>query len=396
MTEQVPLTVIAKEWGRIGVLGFGGPPAHILLLRRLCVEQRGWLAASEFEDGIAATNLLPGPASTQLAIFTAWRVRGTAGALVGGAAFILPGLVLILLLSALFLAGNPPRWVLGAAAGAGAAVAAVAAQAASALVPASLQRSGAGAARVRWVCYLLLGAAAAILTGPWLVLVLLATGTAEIAFRRGARRISRTGDTAPPRPKGDAPRAALPLLVPGLAATGGFGALAWVAFKVGALSYGGGFVIIPLMQQDAVHRYHWMTDGQFLNAVALGQITPGPVVQTVAVVGYAAAGVLGGLFAAAVAFGPSFLLVLLGAAHFDRLRANTAVQDFLTGAGPAVIGAIAGSAIPLALALHQPWQYAILALAAAWLLLLRRTVVPCLLAAATLGTLAAISGLTLP
>ncbi|OKJ15680.1 chromate efflux transporter [Kitasatospora sp. CB01950] len=396
MAEQVPLRVIAKEWGRIGVLGFGGPPAHILLLRRLCVEQRGWLAASEFEDGIAATNLLPGPASTQLAIFTAWRVRGTAGALVGGAAFIVPGLVLILLLAALFLAGDPPRWVLGAAAGAGAAVAAVAVQAAGALVPASLQRSGGGAARVRWVCYLLLGAAAAILTGPWLVLVLLATGAAEIAFRRPARRTSRTGDTAPPRPEGDAPRAALPLLVPGLAATGGLGALAWVALKVGALSYGGGFVIIPLMQQDAVHRYHWMTDGQFLNAVALGQITPGPVVQTVAVVGYAAAGVLGGLFAAAVAFGPSFLLVLLGAAHFDRLRANTAVQDFLTGAGPAVIGAIAGSALPLALALHQPWQYAILGLAALWLLVLRRGVVPCLLAAGALGTVAALCELALP
>ncbi|MFI9786806.1 chromate efflux transporter [Kitasatospora sp. NPDC051984] len=400
MTEQVPLTVIAKEWGRIGALGFGGPPAHILLLRRLCVEQRGWLAASEFEDGIAATNLLPGPASTQLAIFTAWRVRGTAGALVGGAAFILPGLALILLLAALFLAGNPPRWVLGAAAGAGAAVAAVAAQAATALVPASLQRSGGGPARIRWACYLLLGAAAAILTGPWLVLVLLATGAAEIAFRRGARRTSRTGDTAAPatrRPEGDTPpRSALPLLVPGLAATGGLGALAWVAFKVGALSYGGGFVIIPLMQQDAVHRYHWMTDGQFLNAVALGQITPGPVVQTVAVVGYAAAGILGGLLAAFVAFAPSFALVLLGAAHFDRLRANTAVQDFLTGAGPAVIGAIAGSALPLALALHHPWQYAILALAAIWLLALRRGVVPCLLAAGTLGTLATLSGLPLP
>ncbi|MFD8593445.1 chromate efflux transporter [Kitasatospora sp. NPDC059646] len=396
MTEQVPLAVIAKEWGRIGVLGFGGPPAHILLLRRLCVERRGWLAASEFEDGIAATNLLPGPASTQLAIFTAWRVRGTAGALVGGAAFILPGLVLILLLAALFLAGDPPRWVLGAAAGAGAAVAAVAVQAASALVPASLLRSGAGPARVRWACYLLAGAAAAILTGPWLVLVLVGAGAAEIAFRRRGRRISRTGDTAPPRAEGDPPRAALPLLVPGLAATGGLGALAWVAFKVGALSYGGGFVIIPLMQQDAVHRYHWMTDGQFLNAVALGQITPGPVVQTVSVVGYAAAGVLGGLLAAAVAFAPSFLFVLFGAAHFDRLRANTAVQDFLTGAGPAVIGAIAGSALPLALALHHPWQYAVLALAALWLLALRRAVVPCLLGAGVLGVLAVLSGLPLP
>ena len=112
--------------------------------------------------------------------------------------------------------------------------------------------------------------------------------------------------------------------VPVTIATGGLLSLAWVAFKVGALSYGGGFVIVPLMQNDAVNHYHWMTGGQFLNAVALGQITPGPVVQTVAVVGYAAAGVGGGLLAAAVAFSPSFAFILLGGDRFDRIRARRA------------------------------------------------------------------------
>jgi len=374
--ERVGLRTIAREWGRIGCLGFGGPPAHILLLRRLCVEQRGWLRADEFEDGIAATNLLPGPASTQLAIFTAWRLRGAPGALVGGACFIAPGLVLILALSVLFLAGDPPAWVLGAAAGAGAAVPAVALQAAAALVPASLKRAGTGrAARARWAGYALAGAAAAVLTGPWLVLVLLGAGLTEIAVRRAGHR------------------AVLPLLVGSVPAAGGLGALAWVAFKVGALSYGGGFVIIPLMQYDAVHRYHWMTDGQFLNAVALGQVTPGPVVQTVAVVGYAAAGIAGGLLAAAVAFTPSFLFVLFGAAHFDRLRADQRVQDFMTGAGPAVTGAIAGSALPLGLALQYPWQAAALALALLWLLAARRGTVSCLLGAGALGVLATLAGL---
>ncbi len=102
------------------------------------------------------------------------------------------------------------------------------------------------------------------------------------------------------------------------------------------------------MRSDAVDHYHWMTNAQFLNAVALGQITPGPVVQTVAVVGYAAAGLGGGLLAAAIAFGPSFAFVLIGGPRFDRLRANAAVQAFLDGAGPAAIGAIAGSAVVLA------------------------------------------------
>jgi chromate transporter len=167
----------------------------------------------------------------------------------------------------------------------------------------------------------------------------------------------------------------------------------WTAVKVGALSYGGGFVIIPLMRADAVDRYHWMTSDQFLYAVALGQITPGPVVQTVAVVGYAAAGIIGGLIAAAVAFAPSFVFVLAGARHFDRLRANTTVQRFLAGAGPAAIGAIGGSALLLGLSLTHLWQIPVLVLTAGWLLVARRGVVVALLAAAVLGAVAALAGL---
>ena len=173
---------------------------------------------------------------------------------------------------------------------------------------------------------------------------------------------------------------------------GGLGALCWVAFKVGALSYGGGFVIIPLMQHDAVVTYHWMTGAQFLNAVALGQITPGPVVQTVAVVGYAAGGLGGGLLAAAVGFAPSFCFILAGASHFDRLRADTRIQAFLSGAGAAVIGAIAGSAIPLGRELGHLWQLGVLGLAAVWLLGLKRAVVPALLAAGVLGVVAVMAG----
>ena len=175
------------------------------------------------------------------------------------------------------------------------------------------------------------------------------------------------------------------------AAVGGLGALVWVAFKVGALSYGGGFVIVPLMQHDAVTTYHWMTDAQFLNAVALGQITPGPVVQTVAVVGYAAGGVGGGLLAALIAFAPSFAFVLVGGRHFDQIRANRDVESFLTGAGPAVIGAIAGSAIPLGLSFGHLWQIPVLVGALVWLLVLRRGVVTSLLIAGAIGVVIAVA-----
>lgn len=377
--EAVPLTTIAREWGRLGCIGFGGPPTHIALLRRLCVEDREWLTAAEFEDGIAVVNLLPGPASTQLTIYAAWRLRGVAGALVGGACFIVPGLVVILGLAALFLAAHPPLAVRGAALGAGAAVPGVALQAAGGLVPASWRRAGSGAgAKGRWMAYAGAGALAAALIGPWLVLVLGAAGLVEIAAR---------GGPGPGRAYGVAP---LPLL--GVVGVGGLGALAWVAFKVGALSYGGGFVIIPLMQHDAVHGYHWMTSTQFLSAVALGQVTPGPVVQTVAVVGYAAGGVGDGLLASLVAFSPSFAFVLAGGPHFDRLRASRTVQAFLTGAGAAAIGAIAGSAIPLGLALAHLWQLGVLGLALLWLLLARRGIVTGLVGAAALGIVAALAG----
>jgi chromate transporter len=369
--RSIPLREVLREWGRIGCLGFGGPPAHIALLRELVVDRRGWLGDDELEDAIAACNLLPGPASTQLAIYTAWRVRGRLGALVGGLAFILPGLIAILALSALFLAERPPEWVRGAGAGAGAAVAAVAVQAGVGLLAPSWRRTP---TRARWTVYAALGALATATVGAWVVLVLFACGAFEVSRRRIGVH-------------------AWPLLA---AAPAPLGGLAWVALKVGALSYGGGFVIVPLMQSDAVDRYRWMTAEQFLNAVALGQVTPGPVTHTVAAVGYAAAGIGGALLAAAVAFAPSFAFVLLGAPRFDRLRAQPDARAFLDGAGPAAIGAILGSAFTLARALSEPWQAAVLAAAAVALLALRRGVVETLLAAGAAGALLVLAGAPAP
>jgi chromate transporter len=185
--------------------------------------------------------------------------------------------------------------------------------------------------------------------------------------------------------------AVAPVLAAGAIGSGVLLSVAWVAFKVGALSYGGGFVIIPLMQSDAVSHYHWMTSAQFLNAVALGQITPGPVVQTVAVVGYAAAGLIGGILASLVAFSPSFAFILLGADRFDQIRGDRRARAFLAGAGPAAIGAIYGSAIPLTRALSHTWQYAVLAGALALLLLLSRGVVLTLLSAGAAGVVIALT-----
>jgi chromate transporter len=261
------------------------------MLRRLVIDRYEWMDARSFEDANAACGMLPGPASTQLAIFCAYRVAGPWGAIVGGLGFAVPAIVMVLALSILFLSSAPPKWVIGVGAGAGAAVAAVAVHAALGLLAPSFERvraaRGRGRGRVlRWFAYLFVAAVAAATIGSYLVLVLLACGAFELAWRR--RTVAALSFN--------------PLMLAAVAGgAGGFGALAWTAFKVGALAYGGGFVTVPLMQADAVHVYHWMTGGQFLNAVALGQVTPGPIVATVAAVGYAAHGIAGGVLAAVVA-----------------------------------------------------------------------------------------------
>ncbi|MBJ7332064.1 MAG: chromate efflux transporter [Solirubrobacteraceae bacterium] len=377
----VSTSELLREWGRIGVLGFGGPPAHISMLRELCVEDREWIDARHFEDANAACGLLPGPASTQMAILMAHHVAGLRGALVGGLAFILPGLAIILVLSALYLGGTPPEWVRGLAAGAGAAVIAVVAQAGVSFGRAALE-GRVGAERTRAIAYALFAGGVTVITGAWVVLALLACGFAELAIRR----------------RGWSDRAvsvALPALVVAATGVAALPALAWTAFKVGALSYGGGFVIIPLMQADAV-RHGWMTDAEFGGALALGQITPGPVTHTIAVVGYSAAGIGGALLASLIAFAPSFLVVLMGGERFERVRANANARAFLDGAGPAAVGAILGASVLLLDGITETWQLAVVVVAALALFVARLGTVPVLLAAGAAGAVVALAGGSVP
>jgi chromate transporter len=373
---RVPLLTVLREWGRLGLIGFGGPPAHVVLLRELVVERHGWIDAREFEDANAACQLLPGPGSTQLAIYCGLRVGGLPGALVGGFGFIVPGLLMVLAIAALALGDAPPAWILGVGSGAGAAVVAVVIQAGFGLGRSSL----AGRRDVRGPLYVVAGFAAVVVAGPYVVVVLLGAGLLELAWRRRAHVALHAWPVA---------------LVVAASGASQLPALAWTALKVGALSYGGGFVTIPLMQEDAVERHDWMSHSEFLNAVAFGQLTPGPVTHTVSLVGWAAAGLLGALVASAIAFAPSFLAILLGGEHFGRLRENQAARAFLDGAGPAAVGAILGAAVPLAMGLEEWWQLAVLA-GAALLLLLGRAPLWALGGGALAGLVVALAGGPLP
>jgi chromate transporter len=361
-----------REWARIGATSFGGPPAQVALLRELCVDRRSWIDAQEFEDATAATQLLPGPGGTQLAIYCAARVGGGWGGALGGLAFILPGLVIVLAISAIALGSSPPLWIRGVGAGAAASVVAVVGEAGLSLARSSLSGRR-GWLLARAAAYLALGAAAAVAVGPFVVLVLVACGAFELGLRGGLGMFAW----------------------PVLAAASALPALAWTALKVGALSYGGGFVIIPLMQGDAVDAHHWMTRAEFVNAVAYGQLTPGPVVHTVAIVGWAAAGLGGALLAAAVGFAPSFVVIAALGRRFVQLRRSAPTRAFLDGAGPAAVGAILGAVVLLFGALEQAWQYAVLVMAAVVLGLGRGAFVV-LVGGATVGLIVAAAGGAVP
>jgi chromate transporter len=257
----------------------------------------------------------------------------------------------------------------------------VALNASRGLLPASWRRIGdARSQRLRWVGYAVVGAVAAAWFGEYLVIALIACGVFEIVIRRRPQLESGATSSA---------------LVAGtlhVAAFGGLAALSWEAIKVGALSYGGGFVIVPLMQHDAVITYHWMTGPQFLNAVALGQVTPGPVVQTVAVVGYAAAGRWWCAARGSAGVRAVFRIRPRGRIKIRPNPRQPRSRVISHGAGPSVIGAIAGSAIPLARSLHFSWQIPVLLAVAVWLLVARRSVVTCLLIAGVVGIVVALVG----
>ncbi len=338
----------------------------------MMVERERWLTAREFQDAVAATSLLPGPASTQLAIFCARAVAGIRGAIVGGLAFIVPGFVLVVLLAELFLGHGQNDAVRGASAGAAAAVVVVIVLAGIGFARAFAAHAH-GALLVRSVLYAVAAALVTAFLGPWVLAVLLGSGAVELALRL---------------------RSALPLAW--LGSTAKLPALVWTALKVGGLSFGGGLVIIPLMQHDVVHAHHWLSDRQFADAVALGQLTPGPVVLTVSVVGYAVSGVAGAALAAAVAFAPSFAFVLAGAPYFGQLRERTGPRAFLDGAGPAAVGAIFGAAALLAPQAGKVWWQPLVLVAAVAAALLGRSSFLLLALGLALGLLAAAIGLSLP
>lgn len=316
---------------KLGVIGFGGPTAHVALMEDEAVVRRKWLDRRHFVDALATTNLVPGPNSTEMAIHIGFLRAGVPGALVAGISFILPAFVLMLGLSWAYFEYGTRAETEAVFYGLKPVVIAIIAGAVWRLARTSVT-----------------GAPHAVLFAAAFVIVLLAPGF-EVLVLLGAGLI---GVSLLPRlPGGRANVLVLPLLFL-IAVTTRWDdtllELAYVFLRTGGLLFGGGYVIIPLLEHDVVETYEWLTREQFLDGVALGQSTPGPITMTSTFVGYGAAGWSGAVVATVAVFAPAFVFATIVARFTDRLRAWKLGQDFLAGVGAAVAGAILASAVLLA------------------------------------------------
>jgi len=350
---------LLRVFGKLGIIGFGGPTAHIALFEDEIVSKRGWISRDQFVDALAATNIIPGPNSTEMAVHVGYRRAGVFGAVVAGAMFIAPAFLMMIVLSWAYFRWSGVAAVSDVFDGIKPAVIAV--------IVVTLWRLFKSS--VRDVPQFGLMAAAGALAyafTAWEPLILIAAGLAGVALY-----------TKP----GDYPRLPLRVVVPwpllGLPLAAAFfawrpgelGGLAIVFLRAGGLLFGGGYVMIPLIQDSVTKQHGWLTQRQFLDGVALGQATPGPIIITATFVGYAAAGLTGAAVATVAVFAPAFILAIVAGNFLERVRSWKMATAFLKGVGPAVVGTIAAVSVELGRdAITGGWTAAIAVagLALAW------------------------------
>ena len=337
----VSLTEIGRVFLKLGSVGFGGPLAHIALIQDEAVAKRGWLREAELLQGLALSQALPGPASTQLAIYVGFRLRRYRGAVVSGCAFILPAFFLMLALSWMYFRFQAVPAVQELFYGVTPVVLAV--------ILVSGYKLGKSVATDRMLLAALVASGALVAFNLLnIILLFVLAGVFGILVYGPSR--PRWGSTS-----GMCLAAAPPAVLL---------QLTWFFLKVGSLIYGGGLVIVPFIEQEVVNKLGWLTPKEFLDGLALGQMTPGPVVITATFIGYKVASYWGALVATAAIFLPSFLFIFLGAAYLEKIEHSPYVQAFLKPVNAAAVGAILGAFLTLSYrSLLQPIPLALFALA---------------------------------
>ena len=321
---------------RLGTFGFGGPIALAGYMQRDLVEERQWVSNSDYLEGLAFSQLSPGPLAAQLAMYIGWLRAGFIGATLVAVAFILPSFLMAVVLAALYVHFGSLPWIQGMFYGIGAAVIAIIARSALKLV-----RGTVGKDWLLWAIF-----AALAITTAWtqseIVWLFILCGVVAMLVK------------APPKPGRARSMVCLAVVNPMLAGIYGVAAVATLRvlflffLKAGAFVFGSGLAIVPFLYGGVVVKFHWLTERQFVDAVAVAMITPGPVVITSAFIGFLVAGPVGAIVAAAAVFAPPYLIVIFGAPYYRRFAQNRQVKAFVQGVTAAAVGAIAGAAYILA------------------------------------------------
>lgn len=309
---------------KIGFLGFGGPMAHIAMMDEDLVEKRKWASKEEFLEGLAVCNMLPGPASTQLGIYMGYLKGGLMGGVLAGIGFILPSFIIITLLSFLYFSYGTLPQLKSILYGINAVV--------IPLIGISLYKMSIKSIEGSKAFIIFIISAVAIYFGKAnIILVMTISGIAGVFIYYGFQKNNSKLNSL-----------MLPLFL--------------FFFKVGAFIYGGGLVIIPFIEAEVVEKLAWLTKEEFLAGIALGQITPGPVVITAAFIGYKIANVIGAFIATLAIFLPSFIFILGSAPYLKKIKNIPWIKGLLKGVNASVIGSILAALLSLVpKALIDPW-----------------------------------------
>ena len=342
---------------RLGALGFGGPVALAGYMRRDLVEARQWITDADYKEGLALAQLAPGPLAAQLAIYLGYVHFRIVGATLVGMAFVLPSFLMVVALGWAYVRFGGLTWMQSVFYGVGAAVIGIIAISAHKLTTKSV-----GKDKLLWAIYLLLAAVTVVTESEvaWLLL----TASVLVWFWRAPPKWLRQG------------RVNAVAVAPAAAASGMLGTLDWPllsqlgAFfaKAGAFVFGSGLAIVPFLYGGVVTEHHWLNEKQFVDAVAVAMITPGPVVITVGFIGYLVAGLPGACVAALGTFLPCYLFTIVPAPYFKKYGKLPAILAFVDGVTAAAVGAITGAVIVLAKRSIVDVPTALLALATVLLL----------------------------
>jgi chromate transporter len=331
--EERPFSSFIKYFLHLGAFGFGGPIATVGYMQRDLVEHRKWLNREEFLNGVALGQTMPGPLAAQVAMWVGYMKRGAWGALSIALAFIAPSFIVVLTVAFFYVRFRGLDWVQGLFYGIAPGVMAI-----IAIAAVKLARLTNGRDLRLWVISLVIMLVTAV-TGTEVALLFVAAGALMILW------------DAPPRPlRRNRSVAVVPLahgLLLGAGSAGTLAALAVFFLKSGAFIFGSGLAIVPFLREGVVHQHHWLNDRQFLDAVAMGLITPGPVVITATFIGYVVGGFAGAIVATVAIFTPIYLGVVVPAGWFLRHRNNPQLRAFVKGATAAAAGAISGATVVL-------------------------------------------------